>query len=113
MKAPNDGKMGIWMTTAFVIGSAIGVAIFMLPIALAPLGINAVIAWVISGIGAFCLAVPLGLVARHGHGTQAAIENTFGPTMGFVVAWAFWVSCWSGAASVAVGAASTISRVIP
>ena len=108
-----DGKMGLWMTTAFVIGSVIGVAIFMLPVALAPLGVNAVIGWLIGGAGAFCLGVPLARLARGGSGIQAAIEQTFGKTTGFVVTWAFWVSVWTGGSGVAVGAASTISRMLP
>jgi len=28
----NDGKMGIWMTSALVVGTIIGAAIFMLPV---------------------------------------------------------------------------------
>ena len=113
MTSQNDGKMGIWMTSAFVIGSIIGVAIFMLPIALAPYGVNAIVGWIISSIGAICLGLPLARVAREGAGIQAAIENTFGSTVAFVVAWAFWVSNWSGLSAIALGAASTISRAIP
>jgi len=113
MTIPNDGKLGLWMTTAFVIGSVIGVAIFMLPVALAPLGMNAVIGWVIGGAGAFCLGVPLARLARGGAGIQAAIEETFGKTTGFVVVWAFWVSVWTGLSGVAVGAAWTISLMVP
>ena|SRR5437868_5983626 len=40
----NDGKMGLWMTGALVIGSMISSGIFLLPGSLAPLGRNAVIA---------------------------------------------------------------------
>jgi APA family basic amino acid/polyamine antiporter len=108
-----SGKMGLPMTTAFVIGSVIGVAIFMLPVALAPLGINAVAGWIISSIGAICLGLPLARLARGGGGIQAAIEETFGSSVAFVVTWAFWVSNWSGVAAIAVGAASTISRIVP
>ena len=113
MTTAGDGKMGIWMTTAFVIGSIIGLAIFMLPVALAPLGINALVGWVISSIGAVCLGLPLARIAREGAGIQAAIEETFGPIVAFMVTWAFWVSQWSSFAAIAVGAASTISRVLP
>lgn len=112
MRSSNDGKMGIWMMTAFIIGSVIGVAIFMLPIALAPLGINAIVGWFISGVGAICLGLPLAHVARQGAGIQAAIEEAFGTTVAYVVAFAFWVSNWSGLAAIALGAASTISRVV-
>ena len=43
--------MGRWMTTALVIGGMIGAGIVLLPVSLAPLGYNAVIAWVVSGTG--------------------------------------------------------------
>ena len=42
MGAPTDGRIGIWMTSALVVGTMIGAGIFMLPVALAPLGANAV-----------------------------------------------------------------------
>src|ERR1043165_5025377 len=85
----SDGKMGIWMTSATVVGTIIGSAIFMLPVSLAPLGINAVITWVVSGIGAVCIAFGLARVSRFGgDGIQANIEREFGPTIGFLVAWA-------------------------
>ncbi len=113
MAGTQVGRMGLWMTTAFVIGSIIGVAIFMLPVALAPLGINAVVGWLISSVGAICLGLPLAKVAREGAGIQAAIEETFGPTVAFMISWSFWVSNWSGLAGIAVGAASTISRIVP
>jgi APA family basic amino acid/polyamine antiporter len=113
MAEAQAGKMGLWMTTSFVIGSIIGVAIFMLPIALAPLGINAVVGWLVSGCGAVCLGVPLARLTRGGAGIQSAVEGAFGHTVGFMVTWAFWVSLWSGLAAIAVGAASTISRVVP
>jgi basic amino acid/polyamine antiporter, APA family len=113
MAAPDDGKMGLPMTTAFVIGNIVGVAIFMLPVALAPLGINAIIGWLISSVGAICLGLPLAKLARGGAGIQAAVEETFGTMVGLVVTWAFWVSSWAGLAAIAVGAASAISPVIP
>lgn len=113
MNDSHAGKMGLWMTTAFVVGSIIGVAIFMLPIALAPLGMNAIVGWLVSSCGAICLGLPLARVARSGAGIQAAIAETFGPTVAFMVTWAFWISNWSGLAAIAVGAASTISRLVP
>lgn len=112
MARSNDGKMGIWMTSALVIGTVIGGAIFMLPISLAPLGANAVLSWVVSGIGAICIAFALSRFSRFGgEGIQANIEREFGPTVAFLVAWAFWVSNWVAEASVAITAGSTLSFV--
>ena len=39
------------MTSALVVGTIIGSGIFMLPVSLAPLGLNALIGWLISGVG--------------------------------------------------------------
>jgi basic amino acid/polyamine antiporter, APA family len=113
MAEAQDGKMGFWMTTALVVGSIIGVSVFMLPVALAPLGINAVVGWILSSCGAICLGLPLARVARRGAGIQAAIDETFGPTVAFMVTYAFWISNWAGVAAIAVGAGSTISRLVP
>jgi APA family basic amino acid/polyamine antiporter len=112
MAKSNDGKMGIWMTTALVMGTIIGGAIFMLPVTLAPLGRNALIGWVVSGMGALCIAFALSQFSRFGgEGIQANIEREFGPTVAFLVAWAFWFSNWVAEASVAITAGSTLSFI--
>jgi len=43
----SDDRMGIWMTSALVVGTIIGAGIFVLPVALAPLGFNAILGWAI------------------------------------------------------------------
>jgi len=106
--------MGIWMTSAVVVGGIIGAGIFMLPITIAPLGSNVLVAWAISGIGIFCIAFALAQVSRlGGDGIQANIEREFGPTVAFVVAWSFWFSNWVAAASVAIGASAALSFLGP
>jgi len=112
MANDSDGKMGIWMTTALVVGSIIGAGIFMLPVSLAPLGPNALIGWVVSGFGAMCIAFALAQFSKFGgEGIQANIEREFGPTIGFLVTWAFWFSNWTAQASVAIAAGSSLSFV--
>ena len=114
MGIPGDGKMGIWMTTALVVGTIIGAGIFMLPVSLAPLGRNAMIGWVVSGIGVMCIVYALAQLSKlGGDGIQANVEQQFGPTVGFLVAWAFWVSNWTAQASVAVGTVSALSFLGP
>ena len=114
MTGDDDGKMGFWMTAALVVGTIIGGAIFMLPRSLAPLGPNAVIGWVISGLGAMCIVFGLAQISRFGgEGIQANIEREFGPTSGFLATWSFWVSNWVAQASVAVATASALSFIGP
>lgn len=106
--------MGPWMTTALVVGGMIGAGIVLLPVSLAPLGYNAIVGWLISGIGVLSLAYALALVSRQdGQGIQAYIERLLGPTIGFVVTWAFWVSVWVSNAALALAAASAMSLVLP
>jgi len=110
---PED-QLGIWMTTAIVVGSMIGAGIFLLPVALAPLGINAIAGWVISSIGALCIAFSLAQLTRAGGaGIQAHIENAFGPTVAYLVAWSFWCSNWAGNAGLAIAFAAALSWISP
>jgi APA family basic amino acid/polyamine antiporter len=108
------GEMGIWMTSALVVGTIIGSGIFMLPVSLAPLGRNALIGWLISGVGVLCVAYALAQLSKFGgDGIQANIEREFGPTTAFLAAWSFWVSNWTAQASVAIGAVSALSFIGP
>lgn len=107
-------QMGIWMTSSLVVGTIIGAAIFMMPIALAPLGRNALFGWVVSGIGVLCIVYALAQVSRlGGDGIQANIEREFGAATGFLVAWGFWISNWVANASIAIAAASTLHFIGP
>lgn len=108
--AARPQTIGIWMTSALVVGTIIGSGIFMLPVSLAPLGRNVLVGWLISGAGVLCIVFAMARLSRTGgDGIQASIEHEFGPTAAFLVAWAFWVSNWVAQASVAVGAASALS----
>lgn len=112
--ADKSQSIGIWMTTALVVGTIIGSGIFMLPVSLAPLGRNVLIGWLVSGVGVLCIVFALAQLSRlSGDGIQANIEREFSPTVAFLVAWAFWVSNWVAQASVAVAAASALSFVGP
>jgi APA family basic amino acid/polyamine antiporter len=106
--------IGLWMTSALVVGSMIGAGIFLLPVSLAPLGINAVIGWIVSSLGALCIAFGLAQLTRAGGaGIQSHIEDAFGPTVAFVVAWSFWCSNWAGNAGLAIAIASALSWIGP
>ena len=109
-----DQKIGFWMTSALVVGTMIGSGIFLLPAALAPLGANAILAWIVSSIGALCIAFALARLSRlGGDGIQANIERQLGRHVAFVVAWAFWASNWTAQAAVAIAGASALSWVSP
>jgi len=107
-------RIGIWMTTAMVVGTMVGAGIFMLPASLAPLGPNALVGWVVSATGALCIGFALSRLSRlGGDGFQANVERELGPMPAFLAAWAFWVSSWVAQAAVAIAGASALSWMSP
>ena len=85
MRGASVEKIGLMTCLSVVIGSIIGAGIFVLPSTLAPLGPNALIAWVISAAGALCLAYSLGrLVDPDGAGIYIYIQRAFGSHVAFV-----------------------------
>src|SRR4029078_1422514 len=114
LETKRDEQLGIWMTSAVVVGSMIGAGIFLLPVALAPLGINAIAGWLISSAGALCIAFSLAQLTRAGGaGIQAHIEHAFGPTVAYLVTWAFWTSNLAGTAGLAIAFAAALSWISP
>lgn len=114
MGAPADGRIGMWMTSALVVGTMVGSGIFLLPASLAPLGANAPVAWILSSIGALAIAFALARLSRlGGDGIQANVERQLGRGAAFLVAWSFWVSNWAAQASVAIAGASALSWLNP
>jgi len=114
LETKRDEQLGIWMTSAVVVGSMIGAGIFLLPVALAPLGINAIAGWLISSAGALCIAFSLAQLTRAGGaGIQAHIEHAFGPTVAYLVTWSFWTSNWAGNAGLAIAFAAALSWISP
>lgn len=106
--------LGRWMATALVIGSTIGVGIFMLPRSLAPLGVAVPYAWVISAIGVIALGFAASrLVTPEGGGIQSYVGSRLGETAGFAVTWSTWVSFCVADAAIAVASISFLSDLFP
>ena len=106
--------LGPWGTLALVVSGVIGVGIFYLPIALAPLGGSVPIGWLISGIGIMAMAYCSSrIVSPDGGGIQAYVENELGPGAGFIVTWMTWCSTCVGNPAVALAAAAALASVFP
>jgi APA family basic amino acid/polyamine antiporter len=106
--------LGPWMTLALVISGVIGVGIFYLPIALAPLGGSVPIGWLISGIGVMAMAYCASrIVSPDGGGLQAYVENELGSGAGFLVTWMTWCSSCVGNPAVALAAAAGLATIVP
>lgn len=109
-------KLGLLMCVALGMGNMIGSGVFLLPRDLAPLGWNAVIGWGVSIAGTLCLAVVFAKLARRLPEGCAAFTYgaaAFGPGTGFIVAWSYWISCWTVVATLAVAAISNMSILMP
>jgi basic amino acid/polyamine antiporter, APA family len=115
--ATNRGApLGLWTATALVVGNMIGSGLFLLPAALAPWGAAALLGWALSATGALCLAAVFAWLAlRHPvrGGPYAYARLAFGDGAGFVVAWSYWISIWSGNAAIAVAFAGYFGRLVP
>ena len=106
--------LGPWMTLALVISGVVGVGIFFLPIALAPLGGSMPIGWLISGVGVMCMAYCASrIISPDGGGIQAYVENELGPGAGFMVTWMTWCSTCVGNPAVALAAAAGLATIVP
>jgi len=106
--------LGPWMTLALVISGVVGVGIFYLPIALAPLGGSVPIGWLISGIGVMAMAYCASrIVSPDGGGLQTYVENELGPGAGFIVTWMTWCSSCVGNPAVGLAAAAALASLVP
>ena len=108
--------LGFGMVLALVVGNMIGSGIYLLPATLAPLGWNQMAGWVVTIVGALCLAVVFAALARNlprAGGPYAYAEAAFGPLAGFVAAWSYWVMTWVGNGAIAVAVVSNLSLVAP
>jgi APA family basic amino acid/polyamine antiporter len=110
----DERQLGVWMAIALVVGNIIGAGVFLLPSALAPYGINAVIGWLVTIAGALCLAFIFAEFAKHRlGGPYAYTREAFGPLAAFVVRWSYWISIWTANAAIAIAATSYLSRIVP
>lgn len=106
--------LGFWMCLALVIGNIIGAGVFLLPTALAPFGPNAIYGWLLTIAGMLCNAWVLAqLASRLDGGPYAYARAGLGPFAAFVMMWGYWISIWTGSASLATAAVSYLSRIAP
>ncbi len=108
--------LGLTMCTALVVGNTIGVGIFMLPASLAPYGMNALPAWLITTVGCVFIAWVFAGLARtfpDDDGPYAYTARAFGGGIAFVLMWCYWVSTWVTNAVLATGVVGYLSFFFP
>ncbi len=116
MKTSSRKALGLWTLIALVVGNMVGSGIFLLPSALASVGSISLIAWIITVVGAMCIAL---VFARLGRafpkigGPYAYCREGFGDFVGFQVAYNYWIYTWVGNAAIAIALTGYISFFIP
>jgi basic amino acid/polyamine antiporter, APA family len=109
-------QLGFWMALALVVGNMIGSGFFLLPATLGPFAWNGVAGWIVTTIGALCLAAVFARLARaypKAGGPYAYSRLAFGAFPAFVVAWSYWVSMWVGNVAIAIGVVAPLATVFP
>jgi APA family basic amino acid/polyamine antiporter len=110
------GKLGLWMSTALVVGNMIGSGIFLLPTSLAPFGGISIVGWLFTAVGSVCLALVFAKLASwipRAGGPYAYTRLGFGDFAGFWIAWGYWIAVWAGNAAIAVACVSYLSVFLP
>jgi len=106
--------MGLWTLVTLVTGNLVGSGVFMLPAALAAFGAICIGGWIVTSIGAILLSLVFAaLSARRPKigGPHTYVEDAFGKTAGFYVAWGYWVLSWVSNAALVVGAIGYTSSI--
>ena len=115
-KKEEKGKIGFWLSTSLVVGNMTGSGIFLLPAALALYGGISVFGWVFTVLGSIFLALVFSrlssLITRAG-GPYSYSREGFGDFAGFLVAWGYWLSIWTGNAAISVAGVGYLSIFIP
>jgi len=108
--------LGLAACTALVAGNMIGSGIFLLPASLAAIGPISLAGWGFTSLGALILAVIFGRLARlepRTGGPYAYTRAGYGEFAGFIIAWGYWISLWTGNAAVAVALAGYVGFLVP
>ena len=117
-------KWGLWVLTAFVIGNMVGGGVFMLPANLAQVSgpMGSTLAWSITGLGVFMIALVFGNLAIRKPGLKAGPQSyaqamfpskKAGKVAGYSMAWGYWAANWAATASVIISFAGYLSTFFP
>jgi APA family basic amino acid/polyamine antiporter len=108
--------LGFWRCWSLVVGGAIGSAVFMMPAVMAPYGGLGLLSLAFATLGAVCVALMFGALARRvtlSGGMYVYTRAAFGDFAAFLVAWTAWISMWVACAAVAIGFIAYLGAVVP
>lgn len=109
-------KLHFPLLLGLVIGNMIGSGIYILPTTLAAYGSISLFSWLLTSLGALCLAF---VFARLNHrfpssgGPYVYVREAFGSFMGFVIAYTYWIGLWVTNAAIVVSAVNYLGLLFP
>ncbi|OCA88069.1 arginine:ornithine antiporter [Bacillus sp. FJAT-27225] len=120
-----NGKLGLWVLTALVVGNMVGSGIFMLPRSLSeaasPAGV--LMAWILTGFGVLMVALVFGNLAIRkpelGGGPQIYAKDLFkqgthaSKLSGFMASWGYWIGNLVGNIAIITTFAGYLSTFFP
>ncbi len=109
-------KLGVLAATSLVVGNMIGSGIFLLPASLAAFGGISIIGWLVSSVGAVCLAVVFSSLSKifpKTGGPYIYAKEGFGDFAGFLVAWGYWISVCATNAAITIAMLSYLKVFVP
>ena len=115
---PSKCGIGLIGLIALVISSSIGSGVFALStdISAAAAPGSAILAWILTGIGFIALATTFGklsIIKPNLDGIVAYANEGFGPFVGFVSGWGYWLSIWIGNVAFGVMLCTAIGYFYP
>jgi hypothetical protein len=114
-----DGRkksLGVAACTAIVAGNMVGSGFYLSPVAVAPFGNLAILAWIVMGAGAICLGLTfakLASLAQDTGGPYAYTRIAYGDFAGFLIAWGYWISIWTSLPVIAIAFAGAVMDLLP
>jgi APA family basic amino acid/polyamine antiporter len=108
--------LGLWTALALVVGNMVGAGAYLVPSALGSFGSVGLAGWLLTSVGAVCLALVFGRLGRimpAEGGPYAYTRATMGDVPAFLVAWGYWVSVWVGNAAIATAFAAYLTPFFP
>jgi len=97
-------ELGMFSSTALVVGSIIGTGVFTMPAVMAGAGTSSLITLGVIAIGAVLLGMLFGQLTKRvpsvDGGLYAYSRHEFGDFAGYLTAWCYWITCWAGNAAI-------------
>jgi APA family basic amino acid/polyamine antiporter len=110
-------KLGLWASTALVVGNMIGAGVFLMPAATASFGSISLFGWIFSAIGSFFLAKVFSnlskLLPGATGGPYAYTRAGLGDFAAFLVGWGYYLATSCANAAIAISFVSALSTFFP